>query len=135
MPGFPYSCPSVVCLSCTSFLPAHPPIPSTASHLPVSISPCHTGYLLSSIVCTPVPPAHLLDPQTFLTFYLLPVCYSKVCCLLSRLLPLSPICCPLSALPVSTPPPTPCSILYTFQCQGLQTARIQGHREKTCNKQ
>jgi len=100
-----------------------------------SISPCHTVYLLSSIVCTPVPPAHLLDPQTFLTFYLLPVCYSKVCCLLSRLLPLSLIFCPMSALLYPPPPPTPCSILYTFQCQGLQTARIQGHREKTCNKQ
>jgi len=106
MPGFPYSCPSVVCLSRTpSCLLTHLSrlLPPTCLS---SISPCHTVYLLSSIVCTPVPPAHLLDPQTFLTFYLLPVCYSKVCCLLSRLLPLSSICCPLSAL-LSPPPPHP----------------------------
>ncbi len=128
MPGFPYSCPSVVCLSRTpSCLLTHLSrlLPPTCLS---SISPCHTVYL-PSIVCTPVPPAHLLDPQSLLTFYLLPFCYSKVCCLLSRLLPLSLIRCPLSAL-LSPPPPTPCSILYMFQCQGLQTASIQGHREK-----
>lgn len=90
-----------------------------------SISPCHTGYLLSSIVCTPVPPAHLLDPQTFLTFYLLPVCYSKVCCLLSRLLPSSSFCCPLSAL-LSAPPPPPHAV-YCIRFNA-RVCRLPGYK-------
>jgi hypothetical protein len=90
-----------------------------------SISPCHTVYLLSSIVCTPVPPAHLLDPQTLLTFYPLPFCYSKVCCLLSRLLPLSSICCPLSALLSPPPPPHPMQYTVYFNAR---VCRLPGYK-------
>ena len=125
-------CVSLYCVlycrfsSCTSFLSAHPLIPVYC--LPPACLCWPLSYYLS-LVCTLVPPPSFLTHKRFLLCISFLSATLKVCCLLSHLSPLSPVCCPLSALPVSTPPPHP-NILHTFQCQGLQTARPQGHREK-----
>jgi len=102
-------CVSLYCVlycrfsSCTSFLSAHPLIPVYC--LPPACLLLAPVILFISCLHTR-PPALLLDSQTFLTLYLLPVCYSKS--LLSALPPVAVISCLLPTVcPSCLLPPPP----------------------------